>query len=109
MTPLEIFRQLWDGGIALGLSDNGQNLTYQPAAKLTPEQRALLLAHKPALLEYLHQARSTTAALIEAAMARCFYWGDNEAARQAMLDDCQATPVHLQAELLDYFKRVAKA
>lgn len=107
MTPHTILIALWNCGVRLRLTPDGQNLTA-PAGKLTPEQRALVLTHKPALVDFLHESHSTTTALIEAAMLRCEQWGDGESAREAMRADCLATPIHLQGDLLDYFNRVTK-
>ncbi len=45
------------------------------------------------------------ATLLAAAMRACDYWKDDDAARQAMRDDCLATPPHLRAELLAHFER----
>jgi hypothetical protein len=107
MTPSTILIALWAGGVSLRLTPDGQNLTA-PAGKLTPQQRALVLAQKPELVDFLQASRTTTTALIEAAMLRCDQWGDGEPAREAMRTDCLATPAHLQGDLLDYFNRVNK-
>jgi TubC N-terminal docking domain len=107
MTPHAIFTDLWAAGVSLGLAPDGHNLTA-PAGRLTPEQRALVLTRKPELVTFLQQARDTSAALIEAAMARCDQFGDDQAAREAMCTDCLATPPHLQADLLAYLNRVNK-
>ncbi len=49
-------------------------------------------------------AHRITAELLAAAMRRCDRHGDDEAARQAMRDDCLALPTHLQADLLNHFE-----
>lgn len=58
----------------------------------------------PALLE----AQRLTARLIAAAMRRCDEFGDSQAARAEMRDDCLATPPHLQADLLEHFQAEAR-
>lgn len=49
------------------------------------------------------EARQLAADLIQAAMLVCDRHGDDEAARQAMRDECLALPTHLQADLLAHF------
>ncbi len=48
-------------------------------------------------------ASRITADLIRAAMRRCDQFGDDDAARQQMRDDCLNTPAHLQADQLAHF------
>ena len=43
--------------------------------------------------------------LLAAAMRCCDHYGDDEDARKQMREECLATPPHLQAELLAYFKQ----
>lgn len=50
------------------------------------------------------EARQIAADLVRAAMRVCDRHGDDEAARQAMRDECLALPAHLQADLLDHFE-----
>lgn len=107
MTPAAIMAALWDSGATVRLAPDGQNLTA-PAGCLTHEQRALVLANKPALVAFLRAAHDTTAALIEAAMCACDHHGDGESARQEMRADCQATPPLLRADLLVHFKETYK-
>ena len=102
MTAQEIIAGLWAHGITLRLTADGEHLAA-PADKLTPEQRATILAHKPELIEYLRAAHDTTTALLEAAMRVCDRHGDGEAARQEMQDQCLTLPPHLQADLLAHF------
>ncbi len=107
MTPQAILIDLWDCGVNLRLTADGQNLTA-PAGKLTPAQRETVLTHKAALLQFLQDVQGTTITLLQAAMLRSDQWGDGETAREAMRADCLNTPVHLQADLLAYFNRVTK-
>ena len=103
MTPQTILRDLWTAGICLRLTKDGINLSA-PAGCLSPEQRALLHAHKPALIVFLQEVESTSKALLEAAMKVCDLYGDSESARADMRRECLATPPHLQADLLDHFQ-----
>ncbi len=80
-------------------------LRVVPASRLTPEERALVLAHKPELVQFLLDAHATTTALIEAAMRACDHHGDGDAAREQMRRDCLDTPPHLQQDLLEHFKQ----
>ncbi len=82
-----------------------RGLRVTPASRLTPEQRALVLAHKPELVQFLLDAHATTTALIEAAMRACVHHGDGDVAREAMRADCLATPPHLRADLLDHLRK----
>lgn len=102
MKPDEILISLWQAGILVRLAPDGVNLTA-PAGRLTPGQRELVVAHKPALIDFLTSAHTTTAALIEAAMQVCDQHGDGEQARADMRRDCLELPPHLQADLLDHF------
>ncbi|MDZ4145694.1 MAG: hypothetical protein U1D29_14360 [Burkholderiales bacterium] len=103
MTPQAIFADLLAQGVELKLATDGANLIV-PAGSLSPEQRALVLANKPALIAYLIEAQRLTVRLIAAAMRRCDQFNDSEAARQAMRDDCLATPPELRQDLLDHFQ-----
>ena len=104
MTPQTIIADLWAHGVTLRLAANGEHLTA-PAHKLTPDQRATILAYKPELIDYLRAAHATTTALLVAAMKVCDRHGDNETARQEMRDQCMAVPPHLHADLLAHFNR----
>ena len=48
-------------------------------------------------------AHRVTADLLWAAMRVCEMYGDDDAARQEMRDQCTALPLHLQADLLQHF------
>ena len=50
-------------------------------------------------------AHRLTADLLKAAMRVCDRHGDGKAAREAMRRDCLDTPLHLQADLLDHFRK----
>jgi len=97
-----IISDLWAHGITLRLTADGEHLAA-PADKLTPEQRATILAHKPELIDYLRAAHDTTNALLVVAMRVCDRHGDGYAARQEMRDQCLELPPHLQADLLAHF------
>lgn len=99
MTAFEILSALWGEGIRARLTDDGVNLSVT-AGKLTPPQRALLLEHKPVLIEFLTECRATSEAVIEAAMRRCDQFGDGPAARAEMVKQCREVPAHLQPDLL---------
>lgn len=43
--------------------------------------------------------------LIDAAMRACDHHGDNQAARDQMLADVEATPPHLRQDLLDHLNQ----
>lgn len=103
MTPQTILREFWTAGICLRLTTDGQNLTL-PAGCISPEQRAVVLTHKPELVAFLKEIDCTSTALIEAAMKVCDHYGDNESARANMRCECLATPAHLQADLLEHFQ-----
>src|SRR4029453_15169774 len=55
MTPPELLTQLRAHGIAVTLT--GTKLACRPAGRLSSADRVLLLAHKPALIEYLSRQR----------------------------------------------------
>ena len=93
MTADAILIDLWRDRISMRLAPDGQNLLV-PAGRLTPEQRAMVLEHKPELIQFLRDARATTDRLIHAAMHVCDRHGDNDAARQEMRDQCLALPPH---------------
>ena len=103
MTPLEIIKELWTAGIALRLTNDGQNLSV-PAGRLSQYERALILANKPAIVEFLQSVDKTTTNLIEATQRVCDFHGDNETMREAMRLDCLAVPAHLRLDLLEHFQ-----
>ena len=103
MTPQDILRELWTAGIALRLSNDGQNLTV-PVGKLSQHQRALILANKPAIVDFLQSVDKTTTNLIEAAMRVCDFHGDNSSKREAMRLECLSVPAHLKADLFEHLQ-----
>lgn len=103
MNPHEILIELWRAGILVRLAPDGVNLAA-PAGRLTTAQRDLVLENKPALINYLASAHTTTVTLIEAAMKVCERHGDGEAARADMRHQCLELPPHLQADLLEHFQ-----
>lgn len=46
------------------------------------------------------------ASLLKAAMLACDYWGDGDAAREAMRQDCLNTPADKRKELAAYFQQM---
>lgn len=108
MTPAAILAQLWADGVTVHLTPDGQNLSA-PAGRLTTKQRALVLANKAQLVQFLTDASTTAAALIDAAMRACDRHGDDEHAREQMRADCLATPPHQRADLLDHFQKTYPA
>lgn len=65
MMPQTILSKLLVAGIRLRLTNDGLNLSA-PAGCLSPEQRALVLAHKPALVAFLQEVQVTSKDLIKA-------------------------------------------
>lgn len=108
MTPAAILAQLWADGVTVHLTPDGQNLSA-PAGRLTTKQRALVLANKAQLVQFLTDASTTAAALIDAAMRACDQHGDDYHAREQMRADCLATPPHQRADLLDHFNKTYPA
>jgi hypothetical protein len=102
MNPTTILAELWADGVSITVAPDNANLVA-PANRLTPAQREFIKAHKPALIDFLMQARATTDAVIAAAMRRCDQFNDNEAAREQMRQDVLTVPPHQQADLLDHF------
>ena len=102
MTAQSILADLCEHGIAVRLADDRENLAV-PAGRLSPEQRALVLANKAELVQFLLDAHETTVALIESAMRACDHFGDGDAARNDMRRQCLNTPIHVRADLLDHF------
>lgn len=103
MRPASILAALWADGITVELI-HGDRLLISPASALTNAQRELLKANKPAVLTFLHEAQHIATALMEVSMRACTAHGDRPDARAAMRADCQATPPHLRADLLDHFQ-----
>lgn len=102
MTPADLCRRVMDAGMTIDA--DGAELVLKPAAKLTPDLRALLVQHKPELLGFIHQADTLTAELLARAMAVCDHHGDDARARADMRADIEATPAHLRADLLAHFQ-----
>lgn len=102
MSPADLCRTVYEHGMRI--EANGENLIVRPAAKLTPDLREALVAHKPELLRFLADAKTTTAAILVEAMKVCEQFGDGAQAREQMRQDCEATPPHLVADLLDYLR-----
>lgn len=103
-TPQSILAELWAAGIELQLVGDGANLSA-PAGRLSAEQRALVVVHKRELIASIQAARARTAELLAAAMRTCDHHGDSDEARRQMRADCLATPPHLRADLLAYFRQ----
>lgn len=103
MKPQTILSNLWAAGICVRLASDGLNLSV-PAGCLSLDQRALVLAHKPALVAFLQEAKLTTKDLIKTAMNVCDRHGDNESARTDMKRECLETPPHLHNDLLEHLQ-----
>jgi hypothetical protein len=77
--------------------------------RIGPEVDATFLGHDGAESRtQLHGSGSLLAhrvatQLVAAAMRRCDQFGDGEAARQSMREQCLGLPPHLRADLLDHF------
>ena len=104
MTAADILRQAYAAGLDVTIAASG-NLYVQPVEKLTPDLRALLVAHKAELLEFIRQADALTAETMARAMAVCDDHGDSERAREDMRQDVLNTPPHLRADLLAHLKQ----
>ena len=106
MTPQNILIALWNDGIGVRLSPDGENLTV-PAGRLSVDQRAMVLTHKSALTKFLHESQATTIALLEAAMKVCDQHADGESERIEMRQDCLELPPHLRTDLLAHFSKTS--
>ena len=104
MTAASILEVLSVQGFTVSLVDNDR-LAVSPSSKLHDSQRELLRANKAEIVALLREAKATTDALVKAAMRACDHWGDNPADRADMKRECIATPPHLQADLLNHFKK----
>ena len=104
MTAASILEVLWAQGFTVSLVDNNR-LAVSPSSKLHDTQRELLRANKAEIVALLSDAKATTDALVKAAMRACDHWRDTSADRQEMRRECLATPLHLQADLLNHFKK----
>jgi hypothetical protein len=103
VTADAILADLLAHGIEPTVTPDGTGIEV-PAGKLSPIQRAAIVAHKQELITRLIETSQITAQLIAAAMRRCDQFGDDEAKRAQMRSDCLETPPHLQADLLQHFK-----
>lgn len=102
MTAADVCGLVFNAGLTMHA--DGAELVLKPAAKLTPELRALLVEHKPELLDLIHHAGTLTAELLARAMAICGHHDDSDKARADMRADIEATPAHLRADLLAHFQ-----
>ena len=102
MTAASILEVFWAQGFTVSLVDNDR-LAVSPASTLQESQRELLRANKAEIVTLLRDAKTTTDALVKAAMLACDNWGDNPADRDQMRLECLATPAHLQTDLLNHF------
>ena len=102
MTPETILADLLASGIEPGVTPDHTGIVV-PAGKLTPAQRAAVLAHKPDLIAYLLESSRITVQLLESAMRRCDRFNDSEKARQDMREQVLETPPHLRQDLLGLF------
>ena len=92
MTPQAIIKELWGAGICIRLANDGVNLSV-PAGRLNAELRALILANKPAIVDFLQSVNKTTTNL----------------KREAMRRECLAVPSHLKPDLLEHLQSVTQA
>ena len=104
MTAASILEVLWAQGFTVSLVDNNR-LAVSPSSKLRDTQRELLRANKAEIVALLRDAKATTDALVKAAMRACDHFNDGPADRAAMKRECITTPLHLQADLLNHFKK----
>ena len=104
MTAASILELLWAQGFTVSLVGNDR-LAVSPSSTLHDTQRELLRANKAEIVTLLRDAKATTDALIKAAMLACDQWGDSPADRADMKRECIATPLHLQADLLNHFTK----
>lgn len=104
MTPDRVMAEMWSQGISVRLATDGRNLAV-PAGRLDARQRALLVAHKAALVGFLLAAHETTTLLLSGAMRACDHFEDDETAREEMRAACLATPLHLRQDLLQHLMR----
>lgn len=108
MTARAILAGLLAHSIELQCTPDGKNLVV-PAGCLTPQQRAQVLAHKPELVRLVLESDHLTQQLLQAAMRVCRDWGDGQAAREQMRQDCLDTPPRLRADLLAHFKNTNRS
>ncbi len=101
MLATDLINDLMRAGFSLTLS--GTQLVVSPASRLTDDQCSAIRSHKACLVQFLLDAQASTALLIAAAMRCCDHHGDDAQARADMRQQCLETPLHLRADLLDYF------
>lgn len=104
MTAASILEQLWAQGFTVSLV-NDDRLAVSPASTLHDSQRELLRANKAEIVALLRDAKTTTDALVKAAMLACDHFNDSPADRDLMRLECLATPAHLQTDLLNHFSK----
>ena len=83
MTPETILADLLASGIEPSVTPDQAGIVV-PAGKLSPSQRAAVLAHKPDLIAYLLESSRITVQLLESAMRRCDRFNDSEKAQQEL-------------------------
>ena len=105
MTTASILELLRAQGFTVSLVVNDR-LAVSPSSKLHDTQRELLRANKAEIVALLFDAKVTTGALVKAAMRACDHFNDDLADRADMKRECIATPLHLQADLLNHFKKI---
>lgn len=103
MSPAEVCWAVYAAGMTVRA--DGPDLVLKPAERLTPALRELLMANKPQLIQFLHDAEDTTAELLRVSMRACDHHGDGEQARADMQADVNATPPHLRGDLLEHFRK----
>ena len=104
MTAASTLEVLWAQGFTVTLVGSDR-LAVSPDSTLHETQRELLRANKAEIVALLIDAKTTTDALIKAAMLACDHWCDSPADRDLMRLECVATPAHLQADLLNHFTK----
>ncbi len=73
-------------------------------ATLTPFDKKPKSVREPAQQPVLQEAMPPDlAALIQAAMLACDFWGDGAEARESMRQQCQTVPAHQRRDLTEYF------
>ncbi len=103
-----ILADLLAHGIEPTVTPDGTGIEV-PAGKLTPTQRAAIVAHKQELITRLIETSQITAQLLAAAMRRCDEFNDNEPKREQMRADCLELCPRLQADLLAHFRSTGGA
>ena len=101
MTPETILADLLASGIEPSVTPDQAGIVV-PAGKLSPSQRAAVLAHKPDLIAHLLESSRITVQLLESAMRRCDRFNDSEKARQDMRKQVVETPPNLRQDLLEH-------